>query len=366
MNAAARDGYLFLSLLQAKAGASIVTRLGDRDPATVPHMDAREFAQRLSPSDKALAAFEELRRTFDAEETRGRLTERGFWAVTLAEEGYPERLRGVPDPPPALFVGGFIPEGPAVALVGSRKASVTGLEAARKLGRALGERGVCVVSGLALGIDAAAHEGALEVGGPTLGVLGCGIDLVYPRSNRLLYEGVREAGALVSEYYLGEAPLRWRFPARNRVISGLSDSVVVVEAAEKSGALITARHAADAGRDVWAAPGPLGLPECRGSNRLLADGAGVLWDVEEFADAVAPEGAIATESPLPVAEVAPPELPAHEQAALEGVGFEPTEVDVIAGRSGVGVRELLSALVLLELKGYVRRDAGGAFVRTAP
>lgn len=363
MNAAARDGYLFLSLLQAKAGASIVTRLGGRDAATVPQMEAREFAERLSPSDKALAAFEELRRSFDAEETRGRLARAGFSVVTVADEDYPERLRGVPDPPPALFVGGSIPEGPAVALVGSRKASVNGIDAARKLGRALGERGVCVASGLALGIDAAAHEGALEAGGPTLGVLGCGIDLVYPKSNRLLYEGVREAGALVSEYYLGEAPLRWRFPARNRVISGLSDSVVVVEAAEKSGALITARHAADAGRDVWAAPGPLGFPECRGSNRLLADGAGVLWDVEEFADAVAPKDAIAQAATLPVADGAPPELPEHEKAALVGIGFEPTEVDVIAGRSGVGVRELLSALVLLELKGYVRRDAGGAYVR---
>lgn len=366
MNAAARDGYLFLSLLQAKAGASVVTRLGGLDPATVPRMDAREFAQRLSPSDNALAAFRELRRTFDAEETTGRLAGRGFFAITLADEGYPERLRGVPDPPPALFVGGTIPEGPAVALVGSRKASATGIQAARKLGRALGERGVCVVSGLALGIDAAAHQGALEAGGPAVAVLGCGIDLVYPRSNRLLYEGVREAGALVSEYYLGEAPLRWRFPARNRVISGLSDSVVVVEAAEKSGALITARHAADAGRDVWAAPGPLGFPECRGSNRLLADGAGVLWDVEEFVDAVAPVQAATPAARLPVADGAPPELPEHEKAALMGVGFEPTEVDVIAGRSGVGVRELLSALVLLELKGYVSRDAGGAYVRSAP
>ena len=367
MNASARDGYLFLSLLQAKAGASVVSRLGDADPAAVPQMDAREFAQRFSPTQKAVAAFEELRGAFDAEETRRRLAEGGFSVVTLADGGYPERLRETPDPPPALFVGGSLPEAPAVALVGSRKASVTGIEAARRLGRALGERGVCVVSGLALGIDAASHEGALEAGGPAVGVLGCGVDVVYPRSNRALYEGVRGAGALVSEYYLGEAPLRWRFPARNRVISGLSDSVVVVEAAEKSGALITARYATDSGRDVWAVPGPLGFPECRGSNRLLADGAGVLWDVEEFVDAVAPADRPAPSARLTVA--APPELPEHEKAALMGVGLEPTEVDVIARRvagSGVGVRELLPALALLELKGYVRRGAGGAFVRCSP
>jgi DNA processing protein len=129
------------------------------------------------------------------------LAEKGIRVVTLADEGYSERLTEIPDPPPALFVTGEVPEGPTFALVGSRKASTTGLETARRLG-ALGERGVCVVSRLALGIDAAAHEGALEGGGPTVGVLDCGIDVVYPRSNRLLFKRVAEAGALVSEYYL--------------------------------------------------------------------------------------------------------------------------------------------------------------------
>lgn len=361
---AARDGHLFLSLLQARAGTSVVSRLGATDPAGIPAMDVGAFRRLTGASEKTLAAFVELRGTFEPEETRERLAEAGYSTVTPADGGYPERLRGVPDPPPALYVGGALPDGPAVALVGSRKASVTGLESARTLGRALARRGVCVVSGLALGIDAAAHEGALEAGGAAVGVLGSGIDGVYPRSNRRLFEGVRESGALVSEYFLGEPPLRWRFPARNRVITGLSDCVVVVEAGEKSGALITARHAADAGRDVWAAPGPLGFPECRGSNRLLADGAAVLWDVDEFVEAVAPE----PQAPprLPVAEGGlPAELPAGERAVLAGVGFEPSEADVIATRTSVGMRELLSALTLLELKGYVRRDERGAFVRAA-
>lgn len=124
-----------------------------------------------------------------------------------------------------------------------------------------------------------------------MGVLGCGIDVVYPKENRRLFESVGRGGAVVSEYSLGEAPLAWRFPARNRIIAGLCEAVVVVEAPEKSGALITARHALEAGRDVWAVPGPPGAPECRGSNRLLADGAGVLWDIQEFANAVGPRGA---------------------------------------------------------------------------
>jgi DNA processing protein len=148
------------------------------------------------------------------------------------------------------------------------------------------------------------------------------------------------------------------------VISGLSGGVVVVEAPEKSGALITARHALEAGRDVWAVPGPIGFPECRGSNALLADGAGVLWDIEGFIDTVAPETAPQRLTVAgPETAPAPAELPEKEAAALTGVGFEPTEVDVVAGRSGMEMRELLSALALLELKGYVTRDANGAFVR---
>ena len=370
MTPSAADAYLFLSLLQARAGTSVVARMGDLPPESILRTSPDELAARLGLSEKVRSAMKELRGSFDAAAVRSRLSERGYGVVTPADEDYPAGLAEIPDPPPALFVGGRLPGEPAVAVVGSRKASATALDAARALGRALGERGVCVVSGLALGVDAAAHEGVLEAGGTTVGVLGCGIDGVYPRSNRRLFGLVRESGGLVSEYGLGESPLRWRFPARNRVISGLSGRVVVVEAPEKSGSLITARHATDAGRDVWAVPGPIGFAECRGSNKLLADGAGMLWDIDEFADSVAPR----TEEPpkLTAAErgkepedaSAPAGLPESERTALMGVGFEPAGVDVISGRSGIGVRELLSALALLELKGYVKRDARGSFVRS--
>jgi len=171
---------------------------------------------------------------------------------------------------------------------------------------------------------------------------------------------------LISEYYLGEAPLAWRFPARNRIIAGLAGTVVVVEAPEQSGALITARHALDAGRDVWAVPGPPGVRECRGSNGLLADGAGVLWDIPEFVDAVAREisvtsagGASERTQPLPAG------LEDTEAAVLSGVGFEPRGVDAVAKRSGVEMTEVLTALALLELKGFVNRDGVGSYVRRA-
>ncbi len=191
-----------------------------------------------------------------------------------------------------------------------------------------------------------------------------GYIVVYPRENEGLFESVRRSGAVVSEYGPGEAPLAWRFPARNRIIAGLSDVVVVVEAPEKSGALITARHALEAGRDVWAVPGPPGARECRGSNKLLADGAGVLWDIAEFADAVAQQAACVTPERKPVdAPPLPVGLPEAEEAVLSGVGFEATGVDAVARRAGIEMRQVLPALALLELKGFVRRDAVGAYTR---
>lgn len=344
-----------------------MSRLGDLSPADVPGMTVQELARRVKMTDRALNLFSELQKDFDAHKLVERLRSKEADFVTPVDENYPERLRRIPDPPPALFLKGVIPPAPAVALVGSRKASPTGLDAARQVGKALSERGVCVVSGLALGIDAAAHEGALSGSGPTVGVLGCGIDVVYPRSNRSLHQRVKNSGGVVSEYCLGEAPLPWRFPARNRIIAGLADVLVVVEAPEKSGALITARHALESGRDVWAVPGPTSVAECRGSNKLLADGAGVLWDIPAFAEEIIP--ATLTAQPKSRRDsiqqaTVPAELPKEEARVLASIGFEPTPVDSLADRSGVDMLELLSAVALLELKGYVTRDPTGSLLRS--
>src|ERR687897_1021265 len=357
--------YLFLSLLQARVGSSFVSHLGNLAPEAVLRTSVVELSGRARFSERASRAFEELQRAFDPGLMQDRLAAKGIEVLTPVDDSYPGPLRNIPDPPPAVFVNGVVPETVSVALVGSRKASTTGIETARALGLALSERGVCVVSGLALGVDAAAHEGAVEAGGPTVGVLGCGIDVVYPRRNRGLFQSVRRHGALISEYYLGEAPLAWRFPARNRIIAGLAGTVVVVEAPEHSGALITARHALDAGRDVWAVPGPPGVRECRGSNGLLADGAGVLWDIPEFVDAMAREhrvpvstvGASGGAQPLPAG------LEDTEAAVLCGVGFEPRGVDAVAKKSGVTMPEVLTALAMLELKGFVSRNGVGSYVR---
>jgi DNA processing protein len=361
-----RAMYLLLSLLQARVGSSLVSHLGNLAPEAVLRTPVAELAGRAKISERASRAFEELQRAFDPGLMQERLAAKGIETFTPVDEAYPGPLRSIPDPPPAVFVNGVVPETVSVALVGSRKASTTGIETARALGLALSERGVCVVSGLALGVDAAAHEGAVEAGGPTVGVLGCGIDVVYPRRNRGLFQSVRRHGALISEYYLGEAPLAWRFPARNRIIAGLAATVVVVEAPEHSGALITARHALDAGRDVWAVPGPPGVRECRGSNGLLADGAGVLWDIPEFVDLVAREHRVpAADRASGDVQPQPSGLEDKEAAVLSGVGFEPRGVDAVAKRSGVEMPEVLTALALLELKGFVSRNSVGAYVRRA-
>ncbi|MGF1472039.1 MAG: DNA-processing protein DprA [Rubrobacteraceae bacterium] len=172
-----RAAYLFLSLLQARTGSSYTSRLGDLSPLEFMNLNPDQIAGRVKMTERATGIFAALKAGFDPERLERELEAKGARGVTLADKDYPEPLVDIPDPPPALFVAGRIPEGPAVALVGSRKASPTGLDSARELGRALGERGVCVISGLALGIDAAAHEGVLAGGGTTVGVLGSGIDV---------------------------------------------------------------------------------------------------------------------------------------------------------------------------------------------
>jgi DNA processing protein len=181
-----RAKYLFLSLLQARVGSSLVSHLGNLAPEAVLRTPVAELAGRSKISERASHAFEELQRVFDPGLMQERLAAKGIVALTPVDEAYPGPLRSIPDPPPAVFVNGDVSDTVSVALVGSRKASATGIETARALGLALSERGVCVVSGLALGIDAAAHEGAVEAGGPTVGVLGCGIDVTYPRKYKRL------------------------------------------------------------------------------------------------------------------------------------------------------------------------------------
>jgi len=311
------------------------------------------------------------------------------WAAGPAPRGlgpseaeYPALLRPVPDAPETLHVRGRLVDGDAlaVAVVGSRRATPYGLDVAETMAADLAARGVTIVSGLARGIDSAAHRGALRVGGRTIAVLGSGVDVVYPPENRRLAEQIVERGALVSPFAPGTPPLPHHFPMRNRVIAGMSLAVVVVEAAERSGSLITARLAAELGREVLAVPGRVTAPESRGANRLIQDGVALALGWEDVIAAL-PErwkacldatgkigaGNAAGEGRDAAAEAGPSERRTEVTVAARRVlsllGEDPVDIDHVIERSGLGAGPVSAALLDLELEGRVRQIEGKRFVR---
>jgi DNA processing protein len=293
-----------------------------------------------------------------ADDTLERAARQGIAAVVFPDPGYPELLRAIREPPVVLWVAGDRRlDRPAVAVVGARAASTGGLEVAGRLARELANAGLAIVSGLARGCDAAAHLGALEAHGTTIAVLGCGADVVYPPEHRGLYDRIRTNGAIVSELSPGTPPLPGHFPLRNRIISGLSRAVVIVEASEKSGSLITAACALEQGRDVMAVPGSTLSSRHRGCHALLRDGARL---VETAADVLEELGWTASSE---VENGNPPDGNPPD-ALLELLGSEEdSDLDRLAVRSGLSIPALLERLMALELSGKVRRAPGGRFVR---
>lgn len=279
-------------------------------------------------------------------------------AVALEDGDYPRPLRCIFDPPPVLYVQGAGSwarsfSGAAVGIVGARDATARGLANARNLARDLARAGVTVVSGLALGIDAAAHAGALEVGGDTVAVLGCGTDVVYPWRNRGIRRRILETGLLVSEWPPGTTPRPHYFPARNRLLSGLTLGVVVVEATERSGALITARCALEQGREVFAVPGPAGAPRSRGPHGLLKEGACLVENVHDILDEL-PLDSLDSSSTLE-------ECPGRLRRLLEVVDEGAHTVDEMAERTRRKTEEIWVDLLELEVRGLVVRGPGGRF-----
>lgn len=284
--------------------------------------------------------------------------------VLWQSPGYPRRLAEIVDPPPYFFRLGPAPlDGPVVAVVGSRKATSYGRTQARRLAADLAVAGVTVVSGLARGIDAAAHAGALEAGGRTVAVLGCGPDVCYPEENRSLYDEIRQTGAIVSEFVPGTGPERFHFPERNRLISGLSQGVVVVEAGERSGALITARTATEQGRDVLAVPGPAYSAMSLGPHRLIQDGAALVQSAAEVLAALS-LGAPAGPGAGRIAPTRGAALSDDEAMIYGWLGDSAASAaDLVAG-TGLPAHRLAAALTLLELKGLIRVLPEGEVVRT--
>jgi DNA processing protein len=293
---------------------------------------------------------------------RNRVRDADCWAVCRHQDAYPEGLRDASDAPPAL-VGRGDPGGLArlrrdstVTVVGARRASAYGREMARALADEVSRAGFTVVSGLAWGVDGAAHEGALG-GGFTAAVLGCGADLPYPRHHHALYERIREGGLILSELPPGTGPWRWTFPARNRIMAALGSMTIVVEAAGRSGSLITAELASELGREVGAVPGPVGARMSAGTNQLIADGARLVRDAQDVLDALIGPGARRPALSGPV-------LDAGLAAVLDRVEGGDAGSDSIAVALGCGGDEATARLVRLELMGYVKRSFAGAYSRT--
>ena len=310
--------------------------------------------------------------------------------LTIQDAEYPGRLANIYDPPVLLYVKGRLPafdDEAAVAVVGTRDCTPYGIASAEKLGYGLAKGGAVVVGGLARGIDAAATRGALRAGGITVGVVGNGLDVRYPYESRYLYEDVAAAGVLISEYPPGTEPAGSHFPVRNRILSGLSVATLVVEAPERSGALITAETATEQGRDVFAVPGPIDAPTSVGCNRLIQDGVGLVMDArdilrvytERFPDKLHPEDA--WERPVTLgyqarqkteAKPVPPsldlsnsglELTDDQIALLRVLTEEPQLVDDLIELTGIPTRRVLSALTLLEIEHLVQQHSGKRYTR---
>ena len=295
--------------------------------------------------------------------------------LTLGDPDYPAELLQIEDPPLLLHLEGDLAalrHPLRLAMVGSRNPTAQGADHARQFARALAEAGACIVSGLALGIDGAAHEGALEAGGPTLALVGTGLDQVYPKKHQALAQRIAAQGALVSEYLLGTPPLAPNFPKRNRIISGLSQGVLVVEAALQSGSLITARQAAEQGREVFAIPGSIHSPQSRGCHALIRQGAKLVESaadiLEELRDQLPPAAPGQEQEPNGTAEqqgAAQVKDPLPDDALLRVLGFEPCGLDALQARCGLDLPTLQARLLELEFDGWVARLPGGVYQRRA-
>ena len=318
----------------------------------------RIFGRGVRPPDRRFAAAQ-LRR----------LERSGCGVLCISDDAYPPLLRAIADPPPVLFFAGN-PDpllSSMICVVGSRRATRRGLIAAHGIARGLSERGVHVVSGLARGIDGAAHEGALAGAGGTSAVLGCGVDLVYPPEHARLAARIRERGCIVSELPLGTPPFKYNFPLRNRILSGLSLGVVVVEAAERSGALGTATWAADQGREVFAVPGPVDSAMSGGPHKLIRDGARLAASAEQILEDL-PSASSIRDASRAAAEAGPQLglFAEDERRVLAALDLDPKHIDELVQFCHISPAIILPILLDLEMRGVIVSCGSGSYALAAP
>lgn len=350
-----------MSELKYWVGFNIVKGIGparfrlllDRFGSLRAAWDAPEAALHDAGLDRrSLDNLLKVRRSLDLDRTLGMVERAGASVLTWEDERYPAALRNIADAPPVLYVKGALTDADAwaLAVVGTRKATAYGRAVTEQLVGVLARSGLTIVSGLAKGIDAIAHRAALNAGGRSIAVLGSGVDVIYPSDHRDLAQAIVNAGALISDYPIGTRPEATNFPPRNRIISGLGMGVLITEAGEGSGALITADYAVNQGRDVFAVPGNVLTPSSRGTNRLIQEGAKLVMDAEDILEEL--NLTMATQQ-AEVREAIP--ATAVEAKLLNLLSGEPVHIDDLCRLSALSIAEVSSNLTLMELKGLVRQ-----------
>lgn len=345
-------------------GAARVRRLLDRFGTLAEAWRATPAQLAQAGLDRrTVAAVFALRPRLEPARELERARRGGVAVLTWRDDGYPRRLGAIPDPPPVLYLRGALLPGDerALAVVGTRRPTYYGREVAERLSAAAAGAGLTIVSGLAKGVDTHAHRGALAAGGRTIAVLGHGLQTIYPPENRRLADAVAERGAVLTEYAPGVAPVAENFPPRNRIISGLAAGVLIVEAGDQSGALITSRYAAEQGRDVFAVPGPINSSASRGCHRLIQDGAKLVMDADDILEELEPhaEQAAPRQMSLDLAADAP--APTADESRLVQLLAEtgqPAHIDQLARRLALPVQEISGTLSCLEVQGRVRHVGG--------
>ena len=349
-------GFNLIKGIGAVRMQGLVAHFGDLESAwTAPLADLAQAGLGAKVIERVIQA----RDNVDLDKVWEKIQKQGIKILTWQDEAYPGRLKEIDQPPPVLYIRGeYLPDDLfAVAIVGTRRVTPYGRQITEELASFLAANGMTVISGLARGVDAIAHQAALKAGGRTLGILGSGVDKIYPPEHRALAEQMIERGAIISDYAPGTPPDASNFPPRNRIISGLSLAVVVVEAGETSGALITAEFAAEQGREIFAVPGSILAPQSKGTNKLIQNGALPLLTVTDLMQA------------LDITRVGEHKaarriIPADttEAKLLSFLGNEPLHVDEIRSQAELPIEKVSAALALMELKGIVRQVGGMNYV----
>lgn len=341
---------LFLNLIEQFGG-----------PEKVFEASREELLQVKGVSDRLSSVIQSYKIPKEVHEDLTLARKNGVAIITFSDTGYPTLLRHIYDPPPVLYVyGGLHPDSLKMAIVGSRNATSYGQTVTERLSGDLSQRGFTVVSGMARGIDSAAHKGALAAGGKTIAVLGCGLGTIYPAENRKLFHRIAENGAVISEFSFVTPPEARNFPVRNRIISGLSLGTVIVEATHQSGSLITARLAAEQGREVFAVPGSVTSFKSMGTHKLIKEGAKLV----EHADDIVEELNITQQTPcLPGKDAPTMGLTAEEERVLDALSPYPIHIDSLVRQLSLSAAQIASLLLQLEVKGLVTQTPGKFFAR---